>query len=104
MCSLEHGWAMVEERRPATASARQPVLGGRATGYGVSGMIAAVPDQQPLAADGIWRVTLAGETFGRLVCPDEQDGSSGPAGWRLLQLDDIADAQLDAFEAAMQPG
>ena len=98
----EYGSAMVQERRPVTASARQPAPGEHARGYGVSGRIAAVPERQPLAADGIWRVTLAGESFGRLVRQDTRDGSSAVAGWQLLQLDDIPEAQLDAYEAAMR--
>ena len=94
-----HWWAMTEVRRPVTAAARQPVSGERAVGYGVSGRIALVPEFQPLAAGGIWRVTLAGESVGRLARRDEQDYSSGVAGWQLLQLDDITDAQLETYEA-----
>ncbi len=92
---------MTEVRRAAAATARQPALGERAAGYGVSGRLAVVPDRQPLAADGIWRVTLVGESVGRLVRLDEQDYGSGVAGWQLLQLDDITDAQMEAYEAAM---
>lgn len=100
-----HWWAMTRVRRLPAAAAKQPALGERAAGYGVSGRIAVVPDRQPLAADGIWRVTLAGEGVGCLVRLDEQDYSSGAAGWQLLQLDDITDAQLDAYEAVMlEPG
>lgn len=61
-----------------------------------------MPDRQPLAADGIWRVTLAGESVGRLVRLDEQEYTSGAAGWQLLQLDDVTDAQLEAYEEAMR--
>jgi hypothetical protein len=98
-----HWWAMTRVRRPAAASARQPALGEHTAGYGVSGRIAAVPDRQPLSEDGIWRVTLAGESVGRLVRRDEQDCGSGVTGWQLLQLDDITDAQLESYEAAMLP-
>jgi hypothetical protein len=96
-----HWWAMTQVHRLPAIAAKPPALGERAAGYGVSGRIAVVPDRQPLAADGIWRVTLAGESVGRLVRLDEQDYSSGVAGWQLLQLDDITDAQLEAYEAVM---
>ncbi len=76
-----------------------PAIGDRATGYGARGTVIAVPDCQPLAADGIWRVTLAGEGFGRLVRRGgrEHDGEA----WQLLQLDDVSDEQLDTYEASM---
>ena len=76
----------------------RPGVGEPASGHGVSGTIAAVPDVQPLARDGIWRVTLAGEAFGRLV---RFDGRAPGDGWRLLQMDDVTDEQLDRYEAAM---
>ena len=76
-----------------------PAVGDAAAGHGVSGTIAAIPDQQPLAQDDIWRVTLCGETFGRLVRHGEP-GCSG-AAWRLLQIDDLTDAQLGAYDEAM---
>ena len=63
-------------------------------GHGVSGAIIAVPGQQPLAADNVWRITLAGELLGRLV------GHGRDGAWQLLQLDDLTDAQMDAFEVA----
>lgn len=80
----------------AALGPRSPDPGDRAVGHGVSGEIVAVPEQQPLAADGIWRVALAGEPFGRLVGRRR----NGVGAWRLLQLDDLTDAQLDAYEAA----
>jgi hypothetical protein len=93
-------WAMTERHRLAAATA-PPALGERAAGYGVSGRIAGVPEFQPLADGGVWRVTLSGESVGRLVRRDEQEYASGVAGWGLLQLDDLTETQLDAFEAAM---
>lgn len=80
----------------AAISLPPPEPGERAVGHGVCGAIVAVPDEQPLKVDGIWRVTLAGEPFGRLVGRRRGDGGA----WRLLQLDDLTDAQLDAYEAA----
>ena len=81
------------------ASPLRPAVGDHATGHGVSGTVIAVSDDQPLAADGIWRVTLAGEEFGRLVrcCSPERGGKA----WQLLRLDDMSDEQLDAYEASM---
>ena len=83
----------------AVGAALRPAIGDRATGYGARGTVIAVPDCQPLAADGIWRVTLAGEEFGRLVRRGgrEHDGET----WQLLQLDDVSDEQLDTYEASM---
>lgn len=77
----------------STTSLRAPNPGDHASGHDVHGIIASVSPRQPLAADGVWRVTLRGESFGRLVrlAPD--------AGWHLLQLDELTDAQLDALEA-----
>ncbi|MBV9749108.1 MAG: hypothetical protein JO157_09855 [Acetobacteraceae bacterium] len=64
----------------------------------MSGMIAVVPDHQPLGEGGIWRVTLAGEGFGRLVRSyDERDRRT----WLLLQIDELSDEQLDAYDASM---
>jgi hypothetical protein len=96
-----HWWAMTQVRRLPAAAVKHPALGERAAGYGVSGRIAVLPNRQPLAVEGIWRVRLAGESVGRLVRLDEQDYSSGAAGWQLLQLDDTTAAQLRAYEAAM---
>ena len=83
---------------PVSSGSARPRIGQRASGHGTSGTIAAVPEAQPLARDGIWRVTLAGETFGRLVHPDvgARDGR-----WRLLRVDDVTDEQFDLYEAAM---
>ena len=53
-------------------SPRQPQPGEPAAGYGISGTIADVPDQQPLAEYGIFRVVLAGENDCRLVELDRQ--------------------------------
>lgn len=79
---------------PAAPGPRIPTPGERASGHGVDGVIVAVADRQPLAGDDVWRVTLAGEAFGRLV-------SQRPDGvWHLLQLDELTDAQLDVLEAA----
>ena len=72
-----------------------PEPGGLAVGHGVSGAVSVVPSPQPLAADGIWRVRLAGERFGRLV------GRARNGAWRLLRLDELTDAQLDILEAAL---
>ena len=76
-----------------------PAVGDAAAGHGVSGTIASIPDEQPLAQDSIWRVVLHGETFGRLVRHNEP-GHSG-AAWQLLRIDDLTDAQLDAYDEAM---
>ena len=51
---------------------RRPQPGEPAAGYGVSGTIADVPDQQPLAEYGIFRVFLAGEKEEGLVELDLQ--------------------------------
>jgi hypothetical protein len=80
---------------------RRPALGERAAGYGVSGRIEAVAELQPLAGGGVWRVTLAGESVGRLVRQDKLEYGVEVSGWHLLQLDDLTEAQLDAYEAAM---
>lgn len=87
------------QSKPFTTSAGfRPAAGNRAAGHGVGGAIAAVPEQQPLGRQGIWRITLEGEGCGRLVrCKGQEHGS---AVWRLLQLDDVTDEQLDAYEAA----
>jgi hypothetical protein len=74
-------------------------VGDRAAGHGVSRRIAAVPDWQPLERDGIWRVVLQGEVVVRVVRPaTRQDGA---LRWELLQMDDMTDEQLDAYEAAL---
>lgn len=77
----------------------RPGVGEQAAGYGVSGAIVAVPELQPLGPDGVWRVTLAGEVFGRLVRLGE--GTSGRV-WQLLQFDDVTDEQFEAYEAGMR--
>ena len=94
--AASHGWAETEVRGPAVVTARRPAPGKRALGYGVSGLIVVVvvPEFQPLAADAIWRVALAGGSVGYLVRRDEQDYASGAAGWLPLQLDDLTDAQI----------
>lgn len=90
---------MHSRARPAIPSGpARPAIGQRASGYGMSGTIAAVPRAQPLARDGIWRITLAGETFGRLV---RLDAGARDGGWRLLRIDDVTDEQFDLYEAAM---
>ena len=76
-----------------------PAVGDAAAGHGVNGTIGAIPDKQPLAQDGIWRVTLRGEIFGRLV-RHKGPGCSG-AAWLLLRIDDLTDAQLDAYDEAL---
>lgn len=86
-----------ELRRTVLGPVR-PVAGDAAAGYGVSGVVASVPDRQPLAQDGIWRVTLNGEGFGRLV---RSSGRKRDRAWQLLQIDDITDAQFEAYEKAM---
>ncbi|HEX5325599.1 MAG TPA: hypothetical protein VFW75_02925 [Acetobacteraceae bacterium] len=73
-----------------------PKPGQPAAGHGVRGTILAVPAFQPLAADRIWRVVLAGEPFGRLV-------REAGAVWHLLQVDELTDAQLDEYDATMPP-
>jgi hypothetical protein len=78
----------------AVLSPRPPEPGERAAGHGVSGAVVAVSKHQPLAADTVWRVTLGGERFGRLV------GRARDGAWRLLQLDDLTEAQLDVLGAA----
>ncbi len=84
--------AGLQQMVAAVLGSRPPEPGERAKGLGMSGAVVAVPDQQPLAADNVWRVTLAGEPFGRLV-ERARDGA-----WQLLQLDNLTDAQLDAYE------
>ncbi len=76
----------------------RPAVGDHAEGHGVGGMVAAVPDLQPLAHDGIWRVTLAGEGFGRLVRYDEKREDRT---LQLLQIDELSDEQLDTYDAFM---
>ncbi len=84
--------------RVAVGMTLRPTVGDHAAGHGVSGMIAVIPDHQPLAEDGIWRVTLAGEGFGRLV---RSDDARGRRTWQLLQIDELSDEQLDAYDASM---
>ena len=76
-----------------------PVVDDEAVGHGMSGRIAAVPDLQPLERDGIWRVVLHGEVVVRVVRPARRQGSVWR--WQLLQMDDMTDEQLDAYEAAL---
>jgi hypothetical protein len=87
--------AGLQQMVAAVLGPRPPEPGERAKGLGMSGAVVAVPERQPLAADNVWRVTLAGEPFGRLV------GRARDGAWQLLQLDDLTDAQLDAFEVAI---
>ena len=77
---------------------RRPDPGERVAGHGVSGTIIGVPEPQPLGTAGIWRVSLAGEPFGRLVRRGRQDRLGV---WQPLQLNDLTEVQLDAYEAAM---
>ena len=72
-----------------------PRLGERSTGHSVIGTLAAIAEQQPLSAENVWRVVLVGEAVGRLV-RRARDGAL-----QLLQLTELTDAQLDAYEAAM---
>lgn len=77
----------------------RPVAGDAAAGYGVAGEIAAVPDWQPLAHEGIWRVALHGEAVVRIVrCSTQPDSTPH---WALLQMDDMTDEQLDTYEEAL---
>ena len=99
----ERWWALIEVPR-ATLPSRRPSLGERAAGYGVTGRIAAMPEHQPLALTGVWRVTLTGESVRRLVRQDEQDYSDGRAGWLLLQIGDLSERQVDLYGKAMREG
>ena len=74
----------------------QPAPGAPARGYGLNGRVAALRARQPLARDGIWRVSLDGECAGRLVRWSEE------GFWQLLQVDDLTDAQMEAYDTAMQ--
>jgi hypothetical protein len=76
-----------------------PVVDDEAVGHGMRGRIAAVPDLQPLERDGIWRVVLHGEVIVRVVRPTMRQGSAWR--WQLLQMDEMTDEQLDAYEAAL---
>jgi hypothetical protein len=84
---------MYSTQGPAVPRRRVPSPGERACGHGVDGVVATVPASQPLAADGVWRVTLVGETCGRLV------SATPDGGWHLLHLGELSEAQLDALEA-----
>lgn len=75
-----------------------PAAGDQASGHGVRGTISAVPERQPLGGEGVWRISLGGEPFGRLV--RRAQGGIGVT-WQLLQINDLSDEQLDAYEAAM---
>ena len=77
----------------------KPVVGDEAAGHGMSRRVAAVPDCQPLERDGIWRVVLRGEFVVRVVRHATRQG--GCWRWHLLQMDDMTDEQLDAYEAAL---
>ena len=76
-----------------------PVAGDRAAGRGMNCNIAAVPGWQPLERDGIWRVVLHGEVVVRVIRHATRRGSDWC--WQLLQMDDMTDEQLDAYEAAL---
>ena len=82
-----------------TARSSRPVVDDEAVGHGMHGRIAAVPDMQPLKRDEIWRVVLHGEVVVRVVSPARRQGSVWR--WQLLQMDDMTDEQLDAYEAAL---
>ncbi len=86
------------ELRRAVLGPLRPGPGQQATGYGMTGVIATVPECQPLAQDGIWRVNLVGEVPGRLV---RRAKRRRDRAWQLLQIDDLNDAQFDAYEAAI---
>ena len=77
----------------------RPAVGDEAAGYGVKGKIDAVPDLQPLGHDGIWRVTVCGETLIRVVRQSIPQGDA--LSWKLLQMDDMSDEQLDLYEVAL---
>ncbi len=77
----------------------RPVAGDMAAGHGMSRNIAAVPGWQPLERDEIWRVVLHGEVVVRVVRHATRQG--GGRRWQLLQMDDMTDEQLDAYEAAL---
>ena len=79
--------------------ASAPMVDDDAVGYGMSGRIADVPDSQPLKRDGIWRVVLHGEVVVRVVRHATRQGNTWP--WQLLQMNDMTDEQLDAYEAAL---
>ena len=79
---------------PAPFRPLAPSPGEWASGHGVDGVVADVHAVQPLAEAGVWRVTLAGEPFGRLVSP------APGGGWRLMNLDELSDTELDTLEAA----
>ena len=83
--------AMLRKVAASVLGARLPEPGERAAGHGLSSAVVAVPEHQPLAAASIWRVTLAGEPFGRFV------GQPHDGAWRLLQLDELTGAQLNAL-------
>lgn len=83
---------------PDASSPLKPVTGDKAAGYGVRRKIAAVPDWQPLGHDGIWRVVLHGEVVVRIVRCSALPGSV--PHWKLLQMDDMTEEQLDTYEAA----
>ncbi len=74
-------------------------MGDLAAGHGMSRGIAAVPDWQPLERDGIWRVVTHDEVVVRVVRHATRQGLTWR--WQLLQMDDMTDEQLDAYEAAL---
>jgi len=79
-----------------TRHQQPPRLGERSGGHSVIGTLAVIAEQQPLLAENVWRVVLAGEAVGRLVSR-ARDGAL-----QLLQLTELTDAQLDIYEAAMR--
>lgn len=95
VCPSARFVAELHQVAAAVLGPRRPEPGERASGHGLSGAIVAVADLQPLAADNIWCIGLAGEPFGRLV------GGARGGAWRLLQLDELTDSQCGAYEAGM---
>jgi len=86
---------VVADTLAATRTHQPPRLGERPSGHSVIGTLASVAEQQPLSAENVWRVVLAGEAVGRLV-RRARDGAL-----QLLQLAELTDAELDIYEAAM---
>ena len=74
-----------------------PAAGDQAGGHGLAGRIVRLRDRQPLSADGVWRVSLEGEEGAARLVRRSAEGN-----WQLLQIDDLTDAQLEAYEKAMQ--
>jgi len=82
----------LRETAEAVLGPRPPEPGERVSGHGLTGTVLVVADTQPLAADHIWRVGLAGEPFNRLVKRDRA------SCWHLLQLDELSEAQMERME------